>query len=124
MSRRMLAAFVVVLGAACGCRSSTGITAAPSPPRFETEVKLPAELPAPVAAAIDGLRNDLRSKAETQPPETALRWRSPCNRRIYHVWSYYEPLLRLEWFVNSCGDSFFRITDVNGTHWLFGHRPW
>jgi len=126
LHRRSLAAFVVVLGAACGCRSSAGITGAPPPPslQLEEDVKLPAGTPAHVAAAIAELQNDHRSKGEVQLPETALRWSSPCNRRVWRVWSYYELLLRLDLYINICGDSFLLIGDGYSQHWLFGRSPW
>ena len=83
-------------------------------------MKLQVASAAPITASPD----DLHGKVEITPPETSLRWRSPCNRRVYRVWSYTEPLLRLDVFVNICGDSFLRIIDANGEHWFLGLRPW
>jgi len=121
VGRRSLAVVAVLLGVGAGCRHSAGITGAPPPSPHDAE----REVLLPEARAIAAMQDHGASKVEVTLPETGLRWpRSPCNRRVYHVWSYTEPLLRLDVFINICGDSFLRITDTNGEHWFLGLRPW
>ena len=112
----------LVLGVGAGCRGSGEITGA-TPPSQQPATGVPMEIPAPVAAALAGLQPDPLAKAELPPPEITLR--SPCRSKVFHVGSWSDRLIRVDWFMNICGDSFLRITDVFGERWIsaLGNRP-
>ncbi len=69
------------------------------------------------------------AKANLPLPEIMPSWRRPCGWKFFRVNFHESPSLRVDWFVNLCGDIFWRVTDDQGERWTDEQgrpvqRPW